>query len=253
MLARPSHPGGGWSRPRRTNTRRHRLVVVFGDREAPPAVRPVAAPQGRIQEYPDLDRSVGSALVDDEVLAECIRTLRLEAIDESMLLSRRHRWKPLAMDLHDGGGAVLVARRGKRARLTITAFCFDLDAVPPALMHLAAGTHRELPVLPPRTSIAQWGGGPLMSRSLSGSGTGWWCMCAQLKLEAHSWRLRGVTRPVAPHGWIVAIGRDHHRPSIRVFDEGDNSLGVVSTRRWYRRSRWVHRSFEGGWFNYRSL
>lgn len=191
-------------------------------------------------------------MADDLLRAECIRTLRSGAIDESIRLSRRHRWKPLAMDMHDGAGAVLVARRGRRARLTVTAFCFDLGHEPPELMALSAGTHREPPVLPPRTSIAQWGGGPLMSSSLSGSsGTGWWCMATQLKLEAHSWELRGVRRPVAPHGWIVAIGRDHGRPSIRVFDARDRPLGRVSTRRRSLRPLRARRRFDGGWLDHR--
>lgn len=184
------------------------------------------------------------------MLAECIRTLRSETIDESILLSRRHRWKPLAMDVHDGVGVVLVARRGKRAGLGIRLVGFDLHQEPPGLLHMQGGYDDDAPVLAARATIAEWGAGPLMVSSLSGS-DGWWWLCAQVKEDARSWELRGTVRPVAAHGWLVAIGRDGRRPEIPVFDRQGNTLGMLSTTMRSLRPPGVLPDDTRGWLNYR--
>jgi len=57
---------------------------------------------------------------------ECRAILVAGSFDDSTTLSRRHRWKPLAFDVHDGLGCVLFVARGKRTGLLMSSMTFDL-------------------------------------------------------------------------------------------------------------------------------
>ena len=56
-----------------------------------------------------------SAFVWEDIEAECIRTIERGEVDESFRLSRRHRWRLLAVDVHGDDAVVVVATRGKRS------------------------------------------------------------------------------------------------------------------------------------------
>lgn len=161
--------------------------------------------------------TVGMVAVEDLIREECIRTLRRGAIEDSIRLSRRHRWKPLAMHVHDHMGAVLVARRGKRAGLSVRAHCFDLRDDPPTPVRLPAGFDEDAPTIEQRRSLTDLSGAPFMTAASIGH-VEWWCVCMQLASEVRTWRLGGEVHAVADHGWIVVIGYGQDGPRIQFFD-----------------------------------
>lgn len=72
-------------------------------------------------------RCRGRRTVEDmwkEIEAECIRTIERGAVDETIYLSRRHRWKPLAFDVNGEVAVVVVAQRGKRTGGSIHGIAF---------------------------------------------------------------------------------------------------------------------------------
>ncbi len=87
----------------------------------------------------------------EEIDAECMRIIERDEVDQTIRLSRRHRWKPLAFDIAGDAAVVVVATRGKRAGGQVTSLCFERRG---SIWEYAArsGAGVDDPVLPPPTS-----------------------------------------------------------------------------------------------------
>lgn len=205
----------------------------------------------------------------EEIEAECLRTIERGQVDETIRLSRRHRWKPLALDVHGDVAVVVVARRGKRAGGSIQGIPFHRRAdewVCVGSPGVVAGSadDRFLPPRGPGCGGVQWssGGG---TRLVS---TPWWSFGRRFvshrvfqvpegvsHLEAH-----GRRAEVSAHGFGCVVGRGRRMPAVTLLDAEGRPLERLTARSsslrrgmpWSARlHRWLtapsHRS---EWFNY---
>jgi len=184
--------------------------------------------------------------------AEALRIIERGEIDPTVQLSRRHRWKPLALDITGDLGTVLIAVRGKRVNVAAWAVTYDLMRESPSLLRSSGLLRHREPHLPVRPSFVV-SRRPASSSSSTSFG-GMWSAMWLLVAEAHTYEVRGERYPVADHGYIVAAGRGRRGPPITVFDAVGRNLGILKTgppgrvlRTPIRRTK---RLPEGSWFNY---
>lgn len=203
----------------------------------------------------------------EDIEAECIRTIECGAVDDSFRLSRRHRWKPLAVDVEGDDAVVVVATRGKRTGGEITTRQYRRrDGIWVSGFCGGGGTDdRALPSRP----VPDEGWFRVVSHGMS--------VCHERKGFLRPKRVRhlvvqvaeGVTevewrgrrRAVVEHGFVCVIWRGRAMPTVELFDSGDERVGEVgraATRGplhlmpWRARVSYaVFGRFHGGeWFNY---
>lgn len=203
----------------------------------------------------------------DTILAECVRTIDRAEIDQSIRLSRRHRWKPLAYDVDADVATVVVATRGKRTGGSVTAFHFELEDGR-WVFNGSGGGGRDVPELPPRPMpSSRW-------FSLDSAGT-----CARRRRRPWPARRRSahhaVLRPsqgvaivevgdrrrvVAEHGYVCVVWQGHEPPEVSLLDNAGRRVDCVtgSDLSFRHRLPWRVRlrrhlrcrSRPGDWFNY---
>ena len=172
----------------------------------------------------------------------CKAVVLAGAVDDSIVLSRRHRWKPLAVDVHDGVGAVLFAARGKRSGLLTASMIFDLrgTAMPRGRVG-SYGRSEGKPYLPQRQPKSP--SGDLASRASWSRIDAFQVASWQLVDEVEAWAPHGEVRGVAGHGFVVMVWHGRRRPRIRTFGDGGQVLGRLTPGRTPHRVRSACRPF----------
>lgn len=208
--------------------------------------------------------------VREDIQAECIRTIERKVVDDSYRFSRRHRWKPLAFDVHGDDAVVLVATRGKRTGGGITAHLYcrrEGGWVPMGSGGGGGGgENRTLPLRP--APGERWFLPASNGMSLDSETTGLLrskhvCYLAFQVAEGVSHaQWRGHRRAVPDHGFVCVVWRGRSMPTVELFglDGGRvDELGREELRSpvrrlpWHARVRYLvfHRfRRRGEWFNY---
>ena len=158
-----------------------------------------------------------SSSMDFAAVEEACKAVVLAGeVDDSILLSRRHRWKPLAVDVHEGLGAVLFAARGKRSGLLTSSMVFDLGETAMQRGRVCGyGRSDGEPYLPERQPMSP--SGNLASRARWDRIEGMQVASWQLVGEVDVWAPHGEVRDVAGHGFVVMVWRGRRRPRVRAF------------------------------------
>jgi len=218
-----------------------------------------------------------------EVDDECARSLERGSIDESIHLSRRHRWKPLAMDSVGDVAVIVVAERGKRFKLSIEARLMerrDDGSWTPVSSH-SMGSGSSDPALPSRSNgsrrtfdvlIAGVRGRSCPSRFVAvRRRPSFRVLLVASNVAAVEFRAQ--RRTVPEHGFVCLMWDGASRSDVRFFDSGGVLLDVLTrdalrVRRAVLLSRrlpvalriavWTNhrrRTFSSvvDWFNYRPL
>jgi hypothetical protein len=211
--------------------------------------------------------AVMSAFVWEDIEAECIRTIERGEVDESFRLSRRHRWRLLAVDVHGDDAVVVVATRGKRSGGEIAARQYlRRGGLWVARGAGASGSDdRALPSRP-------------------GSNEGWFRVVSHGMSVDHKHKRflrprrvhdlvvqvaegvtevawRGRRTAAAEHGFVAVVWRGRAMPTVELFGSGGERVGEIgraATRGplqampWSARVRFeVFRRFhKDEWFNY---
>jgi hypothetical protein len=197
---------------------------------------------------------------------ECLRTIERGEIDHSFRYSRRHRWKPLDVDIDGDMAVVAVATRGKRQGGGVTARRYRRNGD----WHLeaAGGAGDEAPTLRPRpVPGARW----FVLDSTGGSQQEQPTRRPKATVQVHDAVIlaaegvamverRGRRSPVADHGFVCVVWAGRTFPGIDLLDDEGRRLDRVTERDvqrpqprllWHlalRRRLW-ERSHAGGWFN----
>ena len=208
----------------------------------------------------------------EEVEAECVRTIECGELDQTIHLSRRHRWKPLAFDVDDRIAVVVVALRGKRAGGSIRTYDFHRRDDVWVCVGFGGGSggggqidDRLLPGRPEpgdRWFVAHGSGSfrvPSVRRRMIGGGYARHAVILTASGVAQT-DVRGHRLPVADHGFVCVAWRGRSMPDIQLLDSNGDVLDCVTRRdssirsrppslvRLYRRV-FLH-SDRGEWFNY---
>lgn len=216
---------------------------------------------GRIRWSVDLGgRTVAG--VWDEVLAECVATLERRAVDDTIRLSRRHRWKPLAVDIDGDLGAVAVATRGKRSGQGIWWVVGRRSGGTWTVEPAGGGGHDGDPTLEERPAGPE---APVW-RFRNAGGVGVRYALVQVRDDVVEAAWRGRRHRVAEHGLVAVVWRGSGRgPSLVFHDDVGSILGSCrppaqgSTRLPWRvalgslrhgRRSLRRRESPGGWFRY---
>lgn len=203
----------------------------------------------------------------EDIEAERIRTIERGAVDDSFRLSRRHRWKPLAVDVEGDDAAVVVATRGKRTGGQITTRQYRRrDGIWVSGFCGGGGTDdRMLPSRP----VPEEGWFRVMSSGMGVDDEHHGLLrpkrvhhlVVQVAEGVTEVEWRGRRRAVAEHGFVCVIWRGRAMPTVELFDSGGGrvtEVGRAATRGplhlmpWRARVRYaVFRRFHRGeWFNY---
>lgn len=199
--------------------------------------------------------------------AECLRSVERGEVDDSFRLSRRHRWKPLAIDVHGDEAVVVVATRGKRIGGAVTTQKFRRreGQWSPVGWSGGGGDERTLPMRPPPGE--RWFRLDSSGMSVDSQATGIGRrsqvhhLVVQVAEGVSHVGCRGRRRLVADHGFVCAVWRGRSMPSLEMFDGAGRSLDTVgradlrSPMRqmpWRARVRYAifQRRRPGEWFNY---
>lgn len=206
-------------------------------------------------------------LVREEIQAECIRTIERGAVDDSFHFSRRHRWKPLAVDVHGDDAIVLVATRGKRTGGGITAHHYRRRDGSWTSIGSGGGGGDDR-TLPPRpTPGERWFRHMSSGMSVDSQTKGLFRSKRVNHLDLQvaagvaqvEWRRRH--RTAADHGFVCVVWRGRSMPKIKLFDSAGDRVDAVDRRDiqspirrmpWRARIRYAifRRFHRGEWFNY---
>lgn len=202
----------------------------------------------------------------DELDAECVRSIERGSVDDSFRLSRRHRWKTLAVDVDGDVAIVLVATRGKRVGGEISCREYRRRAGGWDLFGSGGGGggNRTLPSRPAPADRWFQTVSSGMSRDMSAR----WPMRRRIRhLEFQAadgvshveWRER--RRAVAPHGFVCVVWRGRSMPRVDLMDLLGRRVDVIRRRDglspelgipWRARIRYAlfRRFHHDEWFNY---
>lgn len=145
-------------------------------------------------------------------------------------LSRRSRWQVIAVDVRPDLAAVAVARRGKRAGLSIETHVFRRAGGEWAWADIGAVWDSEEVALPQRLSHDELT--VAMGSAVAASGCdGIWTDLYQLPREAAWLREADRLDGVPTHGWVVRV-RSGPKVPTDVLDVDEQVLGRLGAFHW---------------------
>jgi hypothetical protein len=178
-----------------------------------------------------------------------------DTVGTTRSLSRRCRWQVLARDVRGDLAIVAVARRGKRAGLTIETHCFGHEGNAWTWKDQGPAKNFDDVDLPPRRSIPRdtFSEASVHGGDTTGSQTELWLLTREAAWVREGDRIE----PVPDHGWVVRIRSALDVGRSEVLDVDGAVIGHLGPLGppWVQ---WLldldlHRSASGdvddGWFN----